>query len=357
MAVGCWTAPLEDCMKDLVTQMFSGTFRSVRRILEAKESGRHDAVRVMEAMESVVEATDPAIRFVRGYKRKLYDSIAASLRYAERVVSEIPGALEVSRTTFLSDPYVNAFFVNTQDLQTIFSRSSEIREFLENCPGGVDGCYALLCMHKSEKTVFGVDIEGDMLKHDVRQTAVSFSDHRLYSPAGSEKEVREGLRHCLFHGLTTHALERIMHLKLQNHRLQEERHALSRNLRGLQSGSGAASGQVSADAAAESEKLGRELAKIDKALLNSRMAAPEESLTQVQAVFKRPDGFVRVQKSTICLNKMCIKVGESSQQPHNRVDLTEVTIGESPPRVVTLARFPGDELLPPERFEENRFFS
>jgi hypothetical protein len=42
---------------------------------------------------------------------------------------------------------------------------------------------------------------------------------------------------------------------------------------------------------------------------------------------------------------MGIKIDESTQQPSNTLNLTEVSIGEQPPRVVTLAIFPRNEFL------------
>lgn len=347
-------------MKDLVSQMLFGTLGSVRRRFEGRESGRRDAARVTEALERVVEDTDPSIRFVRGYKKKLHHAIAASLDYADQVVAEIPGAIEVSRKTFVADPYVNAFFVNVKDLQMIFSHSSEIREFMDVCSGhDITHCYALLCMRKSEKTVLGIELEGDVLRHDVRQTAVSFSDHRIYSPAPTEAETRQGLRQCLFEGLKTHALGRIMHLKVENHRLQQERQRLNARLRRLQHQTRDTREQVPIDVrvAAEMEDIRQKLEKIEGSLLNSRMVAPEESLNQVHAVFKRPDDFVRIHKTSLSLNKMCIKIDERSTQPSNRINLTEVVIGDDLPRVVTLAKFPRDELLPPTEFLSQRIFS
>ncbi len=146
-------------MKDLVNQMLAGTLGSMRRRIELRESGRREAARVTEVLEGVVEGTDPAIRYVRGYKRKLHGAISTALGYTEQLIAEIPAAIEVSRNTFVTNPYVNAF-CDVKDLQLVFSRSSEIREFMHACSGyDISHCYALLCMHKSEKTVFGVELE------------------------------------------------------------------------------------------------------------------------------------------------------------------------------------------------------
>jgi hypothetical protein len=47
---------------------------------------------------------------------------------------------------------------------------------------------------------------------------------------------------------------------------------------------------------------------------------------------------------------MGIRVEGSSPQPCNELNLTEAVIGEEPPRVVTLAKFPADEVPPPAEF-------
>jgi hypothetical protein len=339
-------------MKDLVNQMISGTFRSLRRRFETSDADRGDAARVTASVERIVEMVDPAIRYVPRYRKKLYDAIATSLEFTDLVVSEVPGVLDVRRANFVSDPYVNAFFVNVQDLQRVFSRSSEIREFLNDCGSRVAGCYALLCMRRTEKTVFGVELEGDMLRHDVKQTAVSFSDHRIYSPAPTEAECRDGLRHCLVQGLATHTLERLMRLKVENHRLQQVRHDLNMQRRRL-----GRRGRTDAAVAREAEVISRKLEQVEQRLLNSRMAAPEESLREVQAVFSSPHDYMRIQKTTLRLNRMCIKVDEHSEQPCNTINLTEVTIGEDAPRVVTLAKFPGEELLPAQEFRMPGYLS
>lgn len=347
-------------MKDLVNQMFSGAFGSMRRKIQAREYGRRETARVSEVLERVVEGVDPTIRFVPGYQKKLHDAIAASLDYTEQLVAEIPGAIGVSRRTFVADPYVNAFFVNVKDLQTVFSHSSEIREFMDDYRSGeFPDCYALLCMHKSEKTILGVELEGDVLRHDVRQTAVSFSDHRIYSPATTEAETRQGLKHCFFEGLGSNALGRIMSMKLANHRLQQERQVLNARLRRLHQQTGDAGEHTPTDAilAGEMEEISEKLSKVEQALLNSRLVAPEESLNQVNAVFKRPDEFIQVRKTALKLNKMGIKIDDQSSQPCNRIQLTEVVIGEEAPRVVTLAKFPRDELLPPTEFLAHTSFS
>jgi hypothetical protein len=183
-------------------------------------------------VERVIDGIDGRIRLVSGYKKKLQHAIRNSLDFTDSLIDRFPGAIEVSSRTFVNDPYVNAFFSNTRDVQTIFSQSSEIREFMEDyAHGEVAHCCALLCMRKTEKTVLGFELAGDTLRKDVKQTAVNFTDHRIYSPAPTETETRQGLKQCLFGGLVTNTLERVVQLRLSNQRLQNERQMLQSRLR------------------------------------------------------------------------------------------------------------------------------
>ena len=84
--------------------------------------------------------------------------------------------------------------------------------------------------------------------------------------------------------------------------------------------------------------------------MNNPLLTPQVALQQVMAVFSRPDDFVRVRKFPLRLNKMGIKISDDSAQPCNEINLTEVTIGNELPRVVTLATFPQQELLARKAF-------
>lgn len=301
----------------------------------------------MQAVERVVDGTDGRIRLISGYQGKLHDVIGTALEYADNLVNQIPGAIEVSSRTFATDPYVNAFFSDTRDLQSIFSHSSEIREFMEDSHHWeTSRCCALLCMQMSEKTVLGMELAGDILKKDVLQVAVNFSDHHIYSPAPTERETREGLKHCLFEGLVTNTLERIIRLRLENRRLQTQRQILQARLRESRYSldrqenlAGNGSGRRH-----EIEDARLKLRKMDAQAGATLPANPQASLDQVISVFSHPEGFVQIRQHAIRINRMCIKVDTDDPLAGNDLKLTEVAIGGEAPRVVALANFPRDEI-------------
>jgi len=331
----------------------SGLRDAIHHRMQEKEARQSRRTEILNTVERVVEGTDSRIRLVNSYDKKLQGAVSSSLEYTDDLIDQIPEAIEVSANTFVSDAHVNAFFVNVSDLQTVFSHSSEVRQFMEDFSNfDTPQCCALLCMRKSEKTVMGVELAGELLKRDVRQTAVSFSDHRIYSPTPSEAETRKGLKQCLFGGLVTNALEHIVQLRLASHRLEKERQILQARLRRYQQNKGGAeqNARPAAEVAQEIEEIRQKLSMVEEELKKTHPVTPQESLEQVNAVFSRPDKFVRFKKCSLRLNKMGIKIDADSRQACNEIRLAEVRIGEEPPRVVTLAKFPRDELLPRREF-------
>lgn len=343
-------------MRDFLDKRFHGLWNSyhLKRQQKALRLGR--TAEVLNTMESVVDGTDSKIRLVPGYKKKLRNIIQYSLEFADDLVNQIPVSIEVSHNTFTSDPYVNAFFTNVTDLQSIFSHSSEIQDYMQAGNDNSAQCCALLCMKRTEKTVMGMELSGSMLKRDVLQVAVSFSDHRIYSPAPSEPETRQGLKNCLFEGLTSNALERIGKLRLASHHLQSRHQMLHARLRHYQHKSGSLKqGTRTSDRILQSmDETRRELVMVEKQIMNTPRVTPQVVLQQVADVFSKPDEFVRLKKSSLRLDKMGIKISDNSRQAGNSLKLTEVMIGNELPRVVTLATFPKQELIPRTGFSGSR---
>lgn len=340
-------------MKDFLGNGFTGLWESFHHYRQGL-ANRREKPEILDTVESVVDSIDSKLRLAPGYQKELHSVILSSLEYSDDLVERIPPAIEVSRRNFSNDPYVNAFFTNATDLQSVFSHSSEIQDYMEEIREDDALCCALLCMHRSEKTVLGMELSGDMLKKDVRQIAVSFSDHMIYSPAPSEAETREGLKHCMFQGLVTNALGHIMSLRLASHRLQSRHRILHSRLRHYRQKAteNGTDSETATSLAQEIQEAEKELQSIEQQMLNTpALLTPKVLLDRVSDVFSRPDEFVSVREVPLRVNKMGIKISDNSSEPSNKLNLTEVTIGDDSPRVVTLAKFPKEELLPRKKLE------
>ncbi|MDH3830537.1 MAG: hypothetical protein OEV12_07560 [Gammaproteobacteria bacterium] len=334
-------------MIDFPDSGFSGLRDAFLRNRQEKSLSDSRAAAVLNTIESVVDGTDSKIRLVHGYRKKLGNIIQSSLEFSDDIVNRIPSPLEVSSSTFVSDPHVNAFFTNVADLQSVFSHSSEIQDYMAEPHEDSAGCCALLCMRRTEKTVMGMELSGDRLNKDVLQVAVNFSDHRIYSPAPNEPKARHGLKQCLFQGLVTNTLERIMKLRLASHRLQNKQQMLHARLRRNRQKIKKIKQDTGTDnnLAHAIEATGLELREVEEQMLNTPLMTPQALLEQVVDVFSNPGEFIKMRKIPLRLNKMCIKISNDSPAPANQLNLTEVVIGNELPRVVTLARFPEKDLL------------
>lgn len=266
----------------------------------------HEALQILE---SVIDDTDDKIRLVSGYKKKLARSIDHSLHYTRQLLAQIPPPIDISSHNFACNPYVNAIFINKQELHSLFRHSSEIQEYLQNnLHNNPPYCYALLCMKKTEKSILGMRMSGDMLVKDVRQTAVDFSDHQLHSPGNSEPELREKLYKCLFAGLTTNALGRISRLRFESDQLGIEYRRQQSILHQFQ-----AKAKEEPDNPVHLSQIARiqqQLKNLQQDLMSTHLITPEKALQEVKTVFDLPEDFVRLQCSTLCINKMKIKVNK-----------------------------------------------
>lgn len=324
-------------------------------IRTASKAEQFSRASIQDAIESVVEGTDPRIRLASGYKRKLQDAVTTSLAYIDDLVDSIPGPLEVNRKTFVAEPQVNAFFATPEELRSIFSQSQELREFFaDNGNRDVGEGYALLCMNKQDKTVLGTELNGDMLQREVTQTTVNFSEHKILSPAASEEEVRQGVKKCIFDGLITHALQHVLDLKSQKRDLEDQRRILHARLRARQAAGNGLSTLLGAVRVHEvgDEKIEAQLAEAEQRLkyMPASLDAPRDYLNEVKNILDHPRNFIRLKLISFRLTRMGIKVGADSSQQANTVHLAELEITNVLKRVVAIVRYPRDEMLPVKGF-------
>ena len=83
---------------------------------------RLDEQDIERAIGIILEETDPRLRLVRGYRRKLRKPVIRSLVYVGQLVTRIPGPFAISRSTYGSDPQVNALFGSADDIDDLFAR-------------------------------------------------------------------------------------------------------------------------------------------------------------------------------------------------------------------------------------------
>jgi len=333
---------------------FLGNAAGFGRSAEHNTSSHAGKVTVHEATEQVVDGIDPRLRLVPGYKRKLKGEVAAALAHIGDLVDQVPGPIDVSRMTFVRDPRVSALFATPDELQATFSCSPELRAFFAEVKNSEeDECYALLCANREEKSVLGTELAGDTVRREVFQTAINFHDHKILSPAANDRDVRDGIKHCIFDGLVTHALRHIYDIKTRRKDLEDQRRILHARLRARQA-QGNGLSQLLAEAHGgddQSEDIKTKIAEAERTL--ERMPGSQGVLSfyleEVRNIFARPEEFIRLNVACFRLTDMGIKVNGDTPQPANTVCFSELEITNVMKRVVTVVRYARDDMNCPDK--------
>ena len=319
--------------------------RKAEKAQERKKTATIDA-----AIEHLVDGIDPTMRAVIGYKKKLWQAVDEVLIYIDKLVANIPGPVECNRKSFATDPLVNAIFATAGDIQKTFSQSEAVRAFFDEPMNvNVDECYALMCMEKEERTGFGVEMEGGVVKKDVPQVSVNFSAHNILSPAATESEVRSCLKQCMFDALISNTFESVMANHMRKAGTDEYRKVLDRRYKANQ-----AWGQELTDLilsirtdARTSNATVASVSTIqdENGAQNSQLETPEDRLTRVMEILAQPESMIRLTHISMNLTRLGIKVKEGSSQAFNTIEFTEIAINAVWHRIIVLVRYPRNEML------------
>jgi hypothetical protein len=303
---------------------------------------RLDEQDIERAIEIIVDETDPRLRLVSGYRRKLRKPVIRSLVYVDQLVARIPGPFEVSRRAYGGNPQVNALFGSADDIDSLFARSRALRGYFRDTPG-CDRVFVPLAMYRQEKKVMGMTLDGDIVRRDVARTAVNFSGHRLGVCAASEAELRGKLKWRGIHNLAITALENISRMKTSTAKLQEQQTLLKMKLRDIQAQ------HRGLDVLAESpgkgdqewqalnthlEETGRKLGEAGAGL-----ATLADYLVQVVRVFNHPSRYLQVRPGSVRVDRMGIKAEDASTEQGSEIVSASIGIGDKPPFEAILASF------------------
>lgn len=319
------------------------------QLLGLQRRTHHSNEDIEQTIEQIVDRTEPRIRLVPGYRKELAPAVEQALSYIDAQVSQIPPALDASPDRYAAGIRLNALFASKEELQATFAGSSELQDFFGHHSD--PQAYALLCVNMKEKTVFGSALNGDVLHRDVKQIAVNFSEHKVLSPAGSEDEVRAGIKHCILEGLITHTMQHIVQLKTQKRELEDLQRILNARLRSRLSHQSGLNRLLSSGETPEEsvEEIERQLAETEQKL--QQMPASTEALgcylKEVADIIGHPENYISVTLFRQQLTRMGIKADDQTDVPSNCIELAQVSIANVLEHVVAMVRFDRKDMPQP----------
>ena len=318
---------------------------------DVKDQGEQQLLADM--IELIVDTVEPRVRMHSGYREKLQDCVRATIAFLRSIGKTPLEPVLLTRANWTEDPRLNAFFARADDVPAFLGRSNELRAFFDDqANAGVDEAFALLGMKKGEKTIFAPRMDDGILRQEVAQTAVNFSDHRLVAPSATEQGARLEVGRRIVRRLAQVALGQIIALDEKAVDLQQQKAYLATRLRVLNLARDGMQGLVDDPAT-----IGEQIRVAENSLketvdsyieAKSSLATLDDYIARIDEVFSHPEAHVALTQTEMRIDRMGIKVDNDAEGRHNALTLAELTVGEKLHGVIAMIRCPRSELPPKE---------
>ena len=310
--------------------MFNKLTRYFWIALAARKRHKDRQELLARAIDAVVEGTDPRIRAIGGYRKKLLPAIKTSILYIQDIVDQVPGPVVLAPSRYGNDPTVHALFSSVDDLRALLANSKEVQQLFKEadngqCPRRV---HAFLAMERHEKKVFAPAMENGILKRDVAQIRVSFDKLQLVAVAGRGYRARRLLMRRAFHDLIAGAMDHLA--TLQGQRDSDSRQVQMRRIRlqALHQKRHGLEDMITGSAAHDREiaTLEQELSPDERSGHDQPTQALntlEDYLDQIVEVFANPERYLRTEQTAIHLTRMNRKLPPGGSETVNEIRMTD----------------------------------
>jgi hypothetical protein len=283
-------------------------------------SGQDNPV-LEQALERTARVIDPNLRRTRHWPGRYRASIGRALEQAQRVAQGVPGPVMLDRENWVKDPFVHTLFASAEEMQSAVSASSTIREFVA-AHGGKE-VHALLSLRREEKHSFGIESSGDVLRRDVAQRTIWFTDPHFIGPATSEGEARENLLWALFDLFLDRLGEGRERLRMERERLVQEKDLAQARLRGAPQ--------------ARRPALEKSLAEFIKRLTEIGESLDPERMYEVfDIILSHPEDCLYLESHSLTLNALGVVRSESEDADVNTLHFLDLLERYQPRRTLVL---------------------
>ncbi|MDM0021086.1 hypothetical protein [Variovorax saccharolyticus] len=289
----------------------------------------------VERMMARVLDLSPRLQMAQGHEARLRGAIAQAATHLRELVAGFAPARDLSPAGWASDSHVRAFFGAADDVSPALGRSTELFGLFDRQPG-LSEAYAVLGMAMNERRTLGVAQEGGVLRSDVAQTTLSFSDHQIRICGATEAELRQEIQRRMVDQLAIEALAGIADETARRDDLEQERALVAARLRllgrqgiGMQSVLG---GELEVDAG-ELARLRAQREENDVALrsLGSRSEALDRQLERMCQVLADAGNLIRVARRSLRLSRMNVVLEGQGAEDGHTLDLEVARVPGDPP--------------------------
>jgi hypothetical protein len=323
--------------------------------LFGSSDGRNEADDKLLAtvVDEIVDVVDPRLRMHGSYQKRLTPAARVTLAHLRALRDRLPPqTLTLESANWAHDPRLNAFFATAGEVPAFLGRSRPLRALFKGEGAAATEAFGLLAMRYEERRVLANKLVGDQLQHDVAQTTVSFSKHRLFAPALSLPAARMEVGRQLFLRLGQLALKRIVEADERAADLTQHKGYLGTRLRLLNMAKDGLGGIVDDPATIDQQirDVEREMKEtVDQFIeVKSGIATLDDYLERVREILENPAQHLELRRTPVRVNRLGIKLEPGEQDATaNDLVLDELDLGDTRV-VIAMVRCPRSE-IPPEQ--------
>jgi len=318
------------------------------------DASRVSAALIRDTTDLVVKIAAPRAALLRNYRERLAPPVESAILHVRGLVAGLPPARDATAQGWATDPFVHACFAAPDDIPGLFGRFDELRAFFDAAPAA-EFAFGLLGMRMTERKVLGMELQGDIVRSDVPQTTISFSEHALRILGPTEAELRLEIGRRALEQLGLLALHRIGAMRSARRDIEDQDALIKARLRLLQSPGAAFGGKpepTPEGALANRARLEAQLEENERQLAKQVVDPLEHELDCLVEVLAHPGQAIAAATKTLWLTSMNV-VAPAEAGAVGAVQASEVTVplveiaGEPPVvRALSLVRFPHSDYRP-----------
>jgi len=300
-------------LRDLFQEQWLQLRKKIKLYELRRLRSKQEQVNLKQAVEQIVDGTDSRLRVIGSYQKRLRHSARFLLNYLDEALNALSPVIDIERVAFGRDPLINTIFSSHKQILSLISQSPLIYDFFDSTDHQEeDHVFALLMAGRKDQDIFGSRIEGELIVRNVEKTAVQIHGHRIIAVGHSKNQMRIALKKTVFDGIIGYLcnyMTRLRHGQLT----MAEREGLPGKGRGVDN--------------------------------------PWVYLEVLEWLLSLPQDLISIQSDRLHIDNIGIKLSMDSEAGGKRLSLNEFTIGNNPPQIIYMIRFPRCELPKPATLE------
>jgi hypothetical protein len=328
-------------------------FLSRLRVRGAERRLRNSAAEL--ACERIVTQTNPALRGMPGYRRRLLPVARRILEHGESLLRQIPGPIELDPSAWARDPLVNALFADLPRLRQVISGRT-VQRWLRDNPDHDGEVFGLLVAMPEERHQLGMELVGDRVQRDIKQTTLSFAEMEVVAVAEGMDVLRRSLSAPLADLIVSLPQARIAARQERIDALEQNLAMLRSKLNSVNPRIGGADLALAAGSSrlAERERLQREVGELERDLADARRGLGDigEYLESLVQELDHPEREIHLEAMDLWLDRMNV-VRDRRSEDAREIRLMRARRSDRPGRVAQFVRFPRRLVMSvDERFDD-----